>query len=199
MTWVKVCGISDVATLRIAEGAGADAVGLVLASSPRQVSTELATELADESSVATFIVTVDVTADRLIDLARTIGASGVQPHGAHAEAAAGLAQRQGFSILRPIAVSGPISLAGVPTGQTPLLDYYDERQHGGSGRTFDWSLVAEIDREFVLAGGLDPTNVALAVQVTGAWGVDASSRLESSPGTKDPELVRRFVREAKRS
>jgi phosphoribosylanthranilate isomerase len=76
-----------------------------------------------------------------------------------------------------------------------LLDTPTPR-FGGSGRTFDWSLAAGFGHRAIVAGGLDASNVAEAIQTAHPWGVDACSRLESSPGKKDPQRVREFIRAA---
>jgi phosphoribosylanthranilate isomerase len=69
---------------------------------------------------------------------------------------------------------------------------------GGSGQTFDWATL-DIGRPFLLAGGLTPDNVAEAVETVRPFGVDASSGLESSPGVKDADLIRRFIEEARQA
>ena len=87
----------------------------------------------------------------------------------------------------------------MPSGATPLFDTADVDRHGGTGRTFRWDLVAGYPGDFVVAGGLGPGNVADAVRATGAFGVDASSRLEAAVGIKDDGKVTAFVQEAKRA
>jgi phosphoribosylanthranilate isomerase len=82
-------------------------------------------------------------------------------------------------------------------GALPLVDTADDSIYGGTGRTFDWRLVAGLERDFVLAGGLGPHNVEEAVRLVRPWGVDASSGLEAAPGIKDPGKVIDFVRKAK--
>ena len=78
------------------------------------------------------------------------------------------------------------------------MDHRTADQLGGTGVVLDWSRLAGVRRNFVLAGGLNPGNVTEAIEVTGAWGVDASSGLESTPGVKDVGLIEAFVKEAKR-
>ncbi len=74
-----------------------------------------------------------------------------------------------------------------------LLDTPSKLQYGGTGHTFDWSLARIQNKRVIIAGGLGPDNVAAAIQESHPWGVDACSRLESSPGHKDPAKVRAFV------
>ena len=199
MVWVKVCGLSELAHLEAAVEEGADAFGMVLAAgTPRCITVENARRLADASPIPGILVTVDETPDGLMELARRIGARGVQPHGRHGAEAASEAARRGLTVLRPVKVGArPISVDHLPSDQIPILDTADSDRHGGTGRSFDYGQVPRIDRKWVLAGGLGPHNVAQAIKRLQPWGVDASSHLESSVGTKDPARIRAFVKEAR--
>lgn len=199
MVWVKVCGLAKLSDLVSACEAGADAFGMVLApGTPRHITVDRARRLADASPIPGVLVTVDRTPDELIELVEVVGAGGVQPHGRHGAEAAEAAARRGLMVLKPVKVgSRRVSLGGVPPSQIPILDTADSRRHGGTGRSFDYDKVPQIDRRWVLAGGLGPRNVADAVKRLRPWGVDASSNLESSLGVKDPSLIRSFVKEAK--
>ena len=146
-----------------------------------------------------FLVTVDETPSDLMEMAERIGAQGVQPHGRRGVEAAAEAARRGLAVLRPVKVgAGPVSVEDIPAAQIPILDTADSRRHGGTGRSFDYDRVPPMSRRWVLAGGLGAHNVAGAIKRLQPWGVDASSHLESSPGVKDPDRIRSFVREAKR-
>jgi phosphoribosylanthranilate isomerase len=199
MVWVKVCGVGTAADVAAAQDAGADAIGLTLAASPRQISPEHARNLAKHASCETIIVTVDARPSEILDLAMFVGCSGVQLHGAHASEAGAAARKAGLDVYRHAPVGASVDLSVIPPDQKPLLDTGSTVLHGGTGRPFDWSLATTIEREFVLAGGLGPENVAEAVTLVRPWGVDASSRLESAPGVKDHALITRYVQEAKRS
>lgn len=198
MVWVKVCGVKTPADVKSACEAGADAVGLMLATSPRQISPDRARSLIADADCETVLVTVDATATEILDLAGFTGSSAVQLHGKHAVEAGAAAVKAGLTVFRPRRVVGPLDLDDIPPPQMPLLDTAHTELHGGTGRTFDWSLTAGITRPFVLAGGLGPDNVARAVAEVDPWGVDASSGLESSPGVKDHDLIKRYVQEAKK-
>jgi|FLYL01.1.fsa_nt_gi phosphoribosylanthranilate isomerase len=197
MTWVKVCGIRTEEALAAAEEAGADAVGFVLADSPRRVTVLEARRLATRTGLETILVTVDTPPDRVFAWVDEVGATGVQPHGRYSALVAEAATGRKLRVLRPVPVADRVELAGIPTDQVPLLDTADPDRHGGTGRRFDWDLAAGLDRPWVLAGGLGPEDVADAVARLRPWGVDASSRLETEPGVKDPDRIRRFVEEAK--
>lgn len=198
MTWVKVCGLRTTIDIEVAAAAGADAVGLVLAESPRRVEADVAARLARSSPVPVFLLMVDAVPAEMLDLAGFVGASGIQPYGRNAAEVAAVAVRAGLTVLRPVAVRERVEEIDVPVDQIPLFDNGSAGVRGGSGIAFDHGLLPTLDRQWVLAGGLDGSNVAEAIRRTGAWGVDASSRLESSPGTKDPDLIRSFVESAKR-
>lgn len=195
MTWVKLCGLRTRADVEAAEAAGADAVGFVVVSgSLRSVSPGEARRAGEGAAVERFVLTVGLSPDEVLEAAAAAGATGVQPYGEHAGEAAGAALAAGLRVLFPIRVSGrPPDLSVVPEGAVPLLDTAVPGVYGGTGRSFDWSLAAGIGREVVIAGGLHPGNVAEAVRVARPWGVDVSSGIESAPGVKDHEEMRRFV------
>ena len=198
MTWVKICGLRTAADVKAATEAGADAVGFVLAQeSPRSIRPDLAARLIADTELPSFLVTVDASPSEIIDLVDFTGASGVQPHGADSAATAAVARRAGVAVLRPFRVTSELDLSDVPEDQIPLLDTHVPGMHGGTGVRFDADLLPVIDRDWVMAGGLDVDNVAEAIRQIRPWGVDVSSRLESSPGHKDHALIAAFVREAK--
>ena len=200
MTWVKVCGLSRREDVEAAVGAGADAVGFVLIpESPRAISLARAAELADLSSVARIILTGDLGPQDLVAAALAVGADGVQPYGRFSEEASKEAAAVGLMVLRPVPMAGAVDLTSIPAEQTPLLDSFSPHRMGGSGLSFDHTLVPHTDRDYVLAGGLGPDNVRAVIHATRAWGVDASSGLESAPGRKDPDLIHRFVTEARQA
>ena len=198
MTWVKVCGMRNPSDIEAATEAGADAVGLVLVEgTPRYLEVADAAHLASLSRVPSVILTLDAGPERLVDLLGRVGAAGVQPYGDRVPEAARAASEAGAFVLRPIRVRGPVDLATVPPGHTALLDGYSSHGLGGTGKRVDPRWLPSPGSRYVLAGGLDPSNVADAVARYRPWGVDASSGLESSPGVKDHGRIRDFVRNAK--
>ncbi|MDH5293493.1 MAG: phosphoribosylanthranilate isomerase, partial [Acidimicrobiia bacterium] len=188
------------ADIEAARNAGADAVGLVLADSPRRVDAERAKDLAATAGhLEVILLTVGATPSQLLDLAQHVGATGVQPYGDHAASAAAACRQAGLVVLHPRSVRNEVDLTDIPLDQIPLLDAHHPDKHGGTGRAVDPSLLDGVERDFVLAGGLRPDNVAKAIAEIRPWGVDASSGLESAPGIKDPELIHAYVQEAKRT
>lgn len=199
MTWVKVCGVRRVGDIEAAEEAGADAVGLVVGPSVRRLLPGEAADLAASTRLQTFLVTVDAGPDELLALARETGVTGVQPHGAHAAEAAEAAAAAGLVVLYPLSAGPGLDVADVPGRYIPLVDSPALGAHGGTGRQWDRRGFSPGGRSWVMAGGLGPGTVGLAVAEMAPWGVDASSRLESAPGVKDPALIAAFVREAKKA
>ena len=198
MTWVKVCGMRTVADLEAAYEAGADAVGLVLVDgSPRCISVDEAARLCRATTLPAVILTAGAGPDRLVELVRLIGAAGVQPYGEGSARAARAAGEAGAFVLRPLRVSGPVKPEELAGDQTPLLDAFSPDRLGGTGKSIPPAWLPPRGTRYVLAGGLDPNNVAAAVARYRPWGVDASSGLESSPGVKDPDRIIAFVRNAK--
>lgn len=201
MTWVKICGLTREPDVAHAVDAGADALGFVLApESPRVIDLRRAAELMHGVNALRVLVTVDTSAEDLAAAVRATGADGIQPHGRHAGDASRWGQAQGLLVLRPVRVgtNGVPELEAIPSEQIPLVDSASDGTHGGTGQSLDWEHLSPPDRRFVLAGGLNPTNVAAAIQIVQPWGIDASSGLESAPGIKDPARVAAFLQEAKR-
>lgn len=193
--WVKVCGVRHPDDARVAADAGADAIGLVLAPSPRQVSFVEAAAVVAMSPITTVAVTVDLTPEAVTEVA-ALGFDTLQPHGAHAAEVAAAAREAGLDVLFPVRVDRPLRPGDHGHGHRVLLDTPGVA-HGGSGVAFDWSLIEPDGSEFVLAGGLGPDTVAAAVAAVRPWGVDASSGLESAPGVKDPDKIRSYVQNAR--
>jgi phosphoribosylanthranilate isomerase len=190
---IKVCGITTEDDLETSVEAGANAIGFnFYAKSPRFLTTGRARQLARISAGAYIKVGVFVnpSEDELLETASQVPLDVLQLHGEQGPAR--------------LANSFRVWKAGHAHTERESLDLAVEAwlldtptsQHGGSGQTYDWSLVAGFPRRAIVAGGLDGDNVAQAVHTARPWGVDACSRLESSPGVKDPERIKHFVENA---
>jgi len=205
MTRVKVCGITSVQDARWAAECGADAIGLIFIESPRRVDVARASEIVAALPPYTTPVGLfaEVSDEEIAETASEVGLRVVQIHGAFPpEAALGL-KRRGIKVVKAVAVGSVEDIRemrGYPA-EAFLLDAKAEGKHGGTGKTFDWSLAREAKElgAVILAGGLGPDNVAEAIRQVKPYAVDASSRLEAKPRVKDPELVRRFVEAAKQA
>jgi phosphoribosylanthranilate isomerase len=196
VTRIKICGITSVQDALLAVEAGADAIGLIFwARSRRAVDVERARAITRELPplVSTVGVFVDETPDRVRSVADAVGLSGVQLHGNE--------QVDDWARFpRPVLKAMPVEQYASSPWRTAraaiLVDAHDPVTIGGTGRTVNWDAAREIaaTRPLVLAGGLTPDNVADAVRVVRPWGVDVASGVEQSPGVKDAERVRAFVR-----
>lgn len=203
MTWVKVCGITDERGLAAAVEGGADAVGFVIAEgSPRSVTIDRAAWLMRDVPILRFVVTVDACPSDALWMLDHTGADGVQNHGSYASEVAAEAADLGYLSLRPVPVGDDeirAVVASIPEQAMPLFDTASTVLHGGTGLPFDWATLSDPGRPFVLAGGLGPDNIAEAVAALEPFGVDASSRLELTPGIKDPSRVIDFIEKAKQA
>jgi phosphoribosylanthranilate isomerase len=210
MTWVKICGITNLEDAMTAVEAGADALGFVFyPPSPRYLEAEAARGLiaAIPRQVEKIGVFVDRLPPDLEAMAKRMGLTGLQLHLAawrirSQPARAPLAN--GFEHYIALRVEDLVQWEfAVPpavSGRTILLDSGTVLQPGGTGRTFDWEKSRPFVRRIksvckvVIAGGLTAGNVRQAITVLEPWGVDVSSGVEMRPGRKDPDSVRAFVR-----
>jgi phosphoribosylanthranilate isomerase len=170
----------------------ADALGFVLVpSSPRSITIDQAAELIKLTELPAFVLTKDLSPADLIATALATGATGVQPYGLHASEAAQSATEVGLRVLRP--VDPGEDLASIPGDQYPLFDAKNRAGEGTGGRMVDPAWLPNGGRDYVLAGGLTPENVADVISRFHPWGVDVSSGVESLPGVKEEGLIRQFV------
>ena len=196
--FVKVCGLSTAESMREAAAAGADAVGFVLTKSPREVTPALARDLLAHVPAGTPAVGVfrhEPVADA-IAVARDAGLEWIQLHGERTPEDVQTAHDAGMKVIRAVTM-GAAAEAFDNWGEELLLI---DAAVPGSGEVWDYSSVQArglSGRNWLLAGGLDPVNVARAAKEAGAWGVDVSSGVESSRGVKDLAKVTAFVRAAK--
>lgn len=194
--YVKICGLRDPEALAAALDAGADAVGFVVSpGSPRDVDPAVAAELVSrvEGRADTVLVVSHATAAESVELARRIGVDVVQLHGRYGEADVAAVAAAGLRVWRAASVTDGTPLeVGAWGEETLLLD----APVAGSGHRWDASGV-ETRGRWMLAGGLNPGNVAAAIAESRPWGVDVSSGVEASRGVKDPELIRAFVAAAR--
>src|SRR3712207_4382090 len=203
MVKVKVCGITNPDDARVAAKAGADAIGLVFAESPRRVSVERAKEIAaalpqDVLKVGVF---VDAGPEEVLRIAREVGLDYAQLHGDEPPEAVAEIRGGGLGVIKALRVRNADALADVERYEADLflLDAWSAKARGGTGARFDWKLAKSLKgRDNILvSGGLDPENVREAIGFFEPYGVDASSSLEDRPGKKNGERVRRFVGAAK--
>ena len=192
---VKVCGVTRVSDALLASDLGASAVGFVFwEKSPRFVQPNQAAKIAAvlPPGVAPIGVFVDASLAWIEEVARCVGLAAVQLHGDETPDFCAALPRRVIKAVPLRAAADAEAAAGLPETLTPLVDVHDPVKKGGTGRTVDWTLAAEVAqrRRIFLAGGLTPSNVSEAVRVVHPYAIDVSSGLESSPGVKSPQLVR---------
>jgi len=207
----KICGLSTPEAVTAALAGRAAFLGFMFfEKSPRNVEPEAAWRLAQPARgkakvVAVLVDPSDADVDRI---AEVLQPDLIQLHGRETPARArAIGQRTGAGVIRALPVSEAADLAAARDFET-VVDYLmfdakparDAERPGGGGKPFDWTLLAgqRFQRPWLLAGGLDPWNLAEAVQQSGASLLDVSSGVERGPGLKDPALIRAFLDAAER-
>ena len=192
---VKICGITNREDALAAVEAGASAIGFnFYRESPRYISPTGASMIAAKIPAHVWKVGIFVNEtpetiarialDAALDVAQLYGTS----------------EARGIRVWRAVrANESLLSHVNDETAEAVLLDTPSDDLHGGTGTSFDWSRAKGLPKHIIIAGGLDASNVRLAIEQAQPWGVDACSRLEKSPGLKDHDKVREFVKAALQS
>lgn len=197
--YVKVCGLDTTLSARVAVEAGADAIGVVMAEgSPRNLDVETAAAIVDavRADVDTVLVVKDVPVRDAVDLAVRVGVDVLQLHGSYTRTDFAEARQRLERVWRATALDDDTDLhVGAWGEELMLLD----APRAGSGERWDLGSLADRrpDGRWLLAGGLDPDNVADAVRQASPWGVDVSSGVEGARGVKDHDAIRAFVAAAR--
>lgn len=220
MTWVKICGMTNLEDALVAADAGADAVGFVFyEKSPRCVTVETAREIVrklpeEAEKVGVF---VGATGEAIIDASSSVGLTIAQVY-PDASGQLPVFDDEFFRKAQcDLIIALPAKALDSGEGDEPsafwlsvrtlrrilavLIDSGSLALPGGSGKTFDWSQgafiregIKHLGTSLIVAGGLAPENVGRAIDIFRPWGVDVASGVEERPGKKDPEKVRAFVR-----
>ena len=210
---VKMCGISKVETIPAVVEAKPDYMGLVFAPSKRQVTVDQAKTLVEElhkqytkrynngaeqsnnDEIKTVGVFVNETLENLVKIATEVNLDVVQLHGDEDEAfIQSLKERTNVEVWKAVQIrSAADAEAWIDSRADMLLfDAYHKDERGGTGEVFDWSCLDEFERPFMLAGGIDGTNVARAIRTVRPYGIDISSGIETD-GVKDDEKIKAFT------
>ena len=226
MTHVKICGITSFEDGLCAASAGADFLGFIFfKKSPRYIAPEAAGEItsrltenpteaktrpasgAEAGQTPRFIgVFVNESLEVVEKTIRRANLDFAQLHGEETPAMLEALSGRGFKALRPTSAAEAEIEAewyaglGPSSGPQLLVDAFDPKEYGGTGKRADWNAAAGLGRIYprlVLAGGLNPNNVVAAVKAVRPWAVDVSSGVEFEPGRKDPDKVREFIFSAK--
>ncbi len=196
--FVKICGITNEDDALFAVSMGAYALGFVFAPSPRQVSAQAVYDITRR--LPTEVLTVGVFRDelpaRVVDIALRAGVKAVQLHGRETPEQTMQVAKDIRWVIKAFAAGSPQMSHADKYGTDLILV---DAPNPGSGKVFNWNLAAEAPDSvrLILAGGLDPDNVADAIVAVEPWGVDVSTGIEASPGLKDPTKVRRFIANAR--
>ena len=210
---IKMCGISKVETIPAIVDVKPDYMGLVFAPSKRQVTVDEAKILVEElhkqyamkynsaveqsgnDEIKTVGVFVNETLDNLVTIAKEVNLDAVQLHGDEDEAfIQALKEKTDVEVWKAVQIcSAADAEAWIDSSADMLLfDAYHKDERGGMGEVFDWSCLDEFERPFMLAGGIDSTNVARAIRTVRPYGIDISSGIETN-GVKDDEKIKAFT------
>ena len=217
---IKMCGISKIETIPAVIEANPDYMGLVFAPSKRQVTVDQAKTLVEElhkqyanrynrdaeqysnqtlihqEFIKTVGIFVNETLDNLVTIATEVNLDAVQLHGDEDEAfIQSLKERTNVEVWKAVQIrSAADAEAWIDSSADMLLfDAYHKDERGGTGEVFDWSCLDEFERPFMLAGGIDSTNVARAIRTVRSYGIDISSGIETD-GVKDNEKITAFTK-----
>ena len=211
---VKMCGISKVETIPAIVDAKPDYMGLVFAPSKRQVTVDQAKILVEElhrgyakkygsdtehdknGTIKTVGVFVNETVENLVTIANEANLDAVQLHGDEDEAfIQSLKERTNVEIWKAVQIRSAADVEKWIDSSADMLlfDAYHKDERGGTGEVFDWSSLDAFERPFMLAGGIDSTNVARAIRTVRSYGIDISSGIETN-GVKDDEKITAFTK-----
>lgn len=201
---MKICGITNWTDARRAVDAGADFLGFnFYAGSPRYIAPAKARQIVRRlpEKVSAVGVFVNETEETMIEIARAVGLHSLQLHGDESPAMVRRLSRS-FSIIKAVRVRKSFQarqLARFKDAQALLLDGFDAKQWGGTGKTFDWRVAKRANHgaRIVLAGGITPENVAAAILTAKPYAVDVCSGVEAKPGKKDAKRVKAFMNAVK--
>ncbi len=199
---VKICGTTSLKDAFLAVESGADAIGFIFYKmSPRNISQKEAKEIILQ--LPPFIETVGVfvneTSDKINRIAEQCKLNSIQLHGEESPA---LCRRVKRKVIKAFRVKNADSLKSIASYDVSgfLLDSYNGGSKGGTGQVFDWNLALRVKKQgpVILAGGLNPYNVYTAIHRVKPYGVDVCSGVEKSPGIKDHEKIREFIKSVRR-
>ena len=207
---IKICGLRTPQALDVALDSGADLVGFVFfAPSPRHLGLEAARTLGQrvQGRAGKVALTVDANDDTLLDIVAALKPDMLQLHGSESpDRVIAVRTRFGLPVMKalPVAERKDLSQTRQYAQVVDRLIFdarapKDTTRPGGLGKAFDWTLLKDLNvgMPFMLSGGLDAGNVAEALRITRAPGVDVSSGVERAPGEKDPEKIQAFIRAAR--
>jgi phosphoribosylanthranilate isomerase len=202
MTWIKICGITNLQDALEAAALGVDALGFIFAPSPRKIDSSVAREIIGSLPPTIEKVGVFVNED-LNEVQRVADFCGLNALQFHGQESPEYCSQVSLRVIKAIRIKNSESIKemGKYPGVSILLDTYNADRAGGSGEAFTWELVRDPRqrRNFILSGGLDPGNVYRAIHLLRPLGVDVCSGVERVPGWKDLFKMMEFVKEVKKA
>ena len=205
MTKVKICGITNLEDALLSVRFGANALGFnFYALSPRYTPPGIVREIvnslpAETAKIGVFVNEKLAAIEGIAEIAKL---TAIQLHGEETpEFAANVREKIGLPVIKAFRVSPDFKPADVLEYDvdTVLLDAYSQKEHGGTGETFDWKVAEEVKSlvsQMYLAGGLRPDNVGTAIRLVNPYGVDVASGVEREKGKKDPVALEQFIKGA---
>ena len=197
---VKICGLTRLEDVTVSVNSGADMLGFVFADSSRKIGISTATELSKNVPVGILKVGLFMDNNQKVvqEVLQAVSLDLIQFHGRESAEFCG---SFGLPYIKAIAMGDPNKVVDAatlfPEAAGHLYDSHQPGGAGGSGTTFDWSLLQNSAHSTWLAGGLNPGNVAQAIRRVKPFAVDVSSGVEDSPGIKNADLIKSFISTAK--
>jgi phosphoribosylanthranilate isomerase len=201
MTFIKICGITNLEDALAAVDAGADALGFnFYRPSPRYIAPATVREIIAQLPKSVLTVGVFVNEPDLENIAKAANVEALQLHGD--ESPEQCALLKSWYVIKALAVKNnfDVNMVNKFDVNAVMLDTAHKSLRGGTGKVFDWSVARQVNESGVrmfLAGGLSPENVVEAIQTVGPYAVDACSGIEAAPGKKDHQRVTAFVKAAR--
>ncbi len=198
MTFIKICGITNLEDALAAVSAGADALGFNFYKlSPRYITPQSAREIIEQLPPSILTVGVFVNEESATQIAAEAGVTALQLHGDESPVYCRELAADRY-VIKALAVSDRFNVDAVAAYETEaiMLDTRHKELRGGTGQVFDWSIAQQVSRlvpKLFLAGGLAPENVAAAIETVRPYAVDACSALEDRPGKKNKARMRAFI------
>lgn len=201
MVRIKICGLTNEEDARAAVDCGAAALGFVFAPSPRQIKKTAAKEIIERIPPWITIVGVFVNEsnEKIIQTASFCGLDNIQLHGEESPEQCEELMKNGLKVIKVLHPKTEVDLKIIKEYKVKgiHLDTYDKEKAGGTGKAFNWDLAIaakKYKQPIILAGGLDPDNIAVAIEKVKPYGVDVSSGVEQYPGKKDLVKMEKFIR-----
>ena len=204
MTQVKICGNTNPEDVRLAVSLGADYLGLIFAESKRKIDVRAAAAMM--AAVPQFKKFVGIFCNQpkneVESIAKELGLQYLQFHGEETALYCKYFMDLGYQVIKVFRIKDAMSLKRLEEYNVTafLFDTFSKDSSGGTGIPFDWNLIQDlpyVNEKLFLAGGLNPANLAAAIEKVRPFAVDAASGVEKEPGKKDPVLLEQFIRTAK--